>query len=128
MAEKRSLKPENDTASLERFAKKAIQYLKTQKGGHAVDHKGHAASVRKAEYKNHTIAIKTQYEIRIDGRLAPIPLAVDLDGRVMCHALPTYSFQSAIDLVKQIIDNYPDDFRVKHHGHHGKRRNDGGHS
>jgi hypothetical protein len=38
---------------------------------------------------------------------------VDNRGKVSAHALPNYSFVSAVDLVKKIIDEFPDDFAAK---------------
>jgi hypothetical protein len=38
---------------------------------------------------------------------------VDNTGKVSSHALPAYSFVSAVDLVKKMIDEFPDDFTMK---------------
>jgi len=37
-------------------------------------------------------------------------LAVGNDGQVHYHAIPNLSFPSAVDLVKRLIDAFPDDF------------------
>ena len=87
-------------------------------------HPSHMMSVRKGVHEGHTIEIKTTYEVRIDGKVTSVPLTVDSLGRVACHAIPNYSFQSAVDLVKQVIAAFPDDFSKKrrkeahHHGGH----------
>jgi hypothetical protein len=38
---------------------------------------------------------------------------VDNSGKVSAHALPNYSFVSAVDLVKKMIDEFPDDLTKK---------------
>jgi hypothetical protein len=38
---------------------------------------------------------------------------VDNSGKVSAHALPNYSFVSAVDLLKKVIDEFPDDFAKK---------------
>jgi hypothetical protein len=42
---------------------------------------------------------------------------VDNKGKVSAHALPNYSFVSAVDLVKKMIDEFPDDFTKKKSDH-----------
>jgi hypothetical protein len=81
--------------------------------GHAEHDKGPFQSVREVEYKDHKIAIYTQYEIRVDGEPFTGHVYVDNTGKVSTHALPAYSFVSAVDLVKKIIDEFPDDFTTK---------------
>jgi hypothetical protein len=81
--------------------------------GHAEHDKGPFQSVREIEYKDHKIAIRTQYEIRVDGKPFSGHIYVDNMGKVSTHALPTYSFASAVDLVKKMIDTFPDDFTTK---------------
>ena len=78
--------------------------------GHAEHDKGPFQSVREAEHKGHKIAIYTQYEIKVDGEPFTGHVYVDNTGKVSTHALPAYSFVSAVDLVKKIIDEFPDDF------------------
>ena len=71
-------------------------------------------SVRTAEHKGHSIVVRTRYEIEVDRKPVASPIIVDNFGRVACHALPNYSFLSAIDLVKQLIDTFPEDFSAEH--------------
>jgi hypothetical protein len=73
-------------------------------GGHA------AATVREAEYKGHRIVIRTRYEIEIDGKPLEAHFAVDNAGLVHYHGIPNNHFRSAVDLVKHIVDAFPDDF------------------
>jgi hypothetical protein len=81
--------------------------------GHAEHDKGPFQSVREVEYNGHKIAIYTQYEIQVDREPFSGHVYVDNTGKVSTHALPAYSFVSAVDLVKKIIDEFPDDFTTK---------------
>lgn len=67
-------------------------------------------SVREAEYEGHTIVIKTTYQLEVDGRIFDVPLILDNAGNLQCHSLPNYQFGSAVDMVKQLIATFPDDF------------------
>jgi len=67
-------------------------------------------SVRQINYKNHDIVIQTRYEILIDGKLVNNQIHVDNEGKVSSHAMPTYSFPSTIDLIKKLIDKFPNSF------------------
>jgi hypothetical protein len=93
-------------------------------GGHDPgDGHAHAMeSVRTASHCGHEIVIKTCYEISVDGKSLASHLSVGDDGAVHTHALPEYAFTSAVDLVKQIIEAFPDEFPCDDHepGHdHG---------
>jgi hypothetical protein len=77
------------------------------------DESGHGRPIesrREAEHAGHRIVIRTTYQVEIDGRVADLPLGVDNDGHVHCHSLPNYQFNSAIDMVKQVLDTFPGDF------------------
>ncbi len=79
-------------------------------------------SVREAEYQSHRIVVRTRYEIEVDGRTVTGHMGVTNDGHVHYHPVPNMSFASAIDLVKQLIDIFPDDFSKKATGSgRGKR-------
>ncbi len=67
-------------------------------------------SIREAEYEGRTIRIRTEYTIEVDGKPIHGHLAVTDDGHIHYHAVPNYSFSSAIDLVKRLIDEYPEEF------------------
>jgi hypothetical protein len=73
---------------------------------HAHDH----PSVRTAEHNGHTIEIRTTYDVRIDGEPMEAHLGVSNDGNVHYHGLPNYSEASAIDLMRRVIDAFPDDY------------------
>jgi hypothetical protein len=91
----------------------------------------HDKSMRKFSHKGHEISIATIYQIKIDGRMVHLPLQVAQDGHVHSHAIPNYSESSAVDIVRKIIDLFPEDFEKKRgrrpaggqhgshsHGHH----------
>jgi hypothetical protein len=85
------------------------QYLADQpKGVH--HHGGPVESVREADHKGHHIVVRTTYQFEVDARPLDLPMGVDNDGHVHCHSLPNYQFQSAITMVKQLIDTFPTDF------------------
>lgn len=116
------MKEDNDIQYIRKAAQQAAQELKRSVRR---DHMTHLGGVRKATHDGHQIEIRTTYEVRVDGRRVSLPLSVDSEGRVTYHALPNYSFQSAVDLVKQVIDTYPDDFPE---GRRKEVRGHGGHS
>lgn len=72
-------------------------------------HNGHT-NVRKATYKGHAIEIHTTYGVTIDGKALNAHLEVRDDGSVSYHAVPTYSAPSTIEVMKRVIDSFPDDF------------------
>ncbi|MDP9418721.1 MAG: hypothetical protein M3P53_00920 [Actinomycetota bacterium] len=92
----------------------ARQRPKRRRGGH--DH-GALESVRHATYRGHEIVIRTSYSIEVDGTPIEGHVGVTNDGRVHYHAVPNLSFTSAVDLAKQLIDTFPDDF-AEVPGHH----------
>lgn len=103
-----------------------VRYLRENpppvpRGGH--DH-GAIQTVRKDTYRGHEILVRTAYEIEVDGRPVKGHLGVGNDGQVHYHPLPNYSFDSALDLVRQLIDSFPEKF--KRGGHDGVN-GDGGH-
>ena len=67
-------------------------------------------TVREAYHGGHRIVIGTTYRIEVDGRPIGGHFVVTEDGQVQCHALPNYTFSSAVDLVKSMIDIFPEDF------------------
>ena len=119
---KKAYNPSASTAALRRYAK--VVLTKKRNVGHA--RHAHMASVRKAEHAGHAIEIRTHYEVKIDGKVVQLPLSVGDDGNVVCHALPNYLFVSAVDLVKTVIDLYPDDFAKRGGKRPGGRKPDDG--
>lgn len=104
-----------DPAKLARAARPAALggYLKKNApaAGHGMPgHAGHAASVRTAEHNGHLITLTTTYRVEVDGKVLRIPLMVDDSGNVHCHSLPNYQFDSALDMIRAVIDAFPEDF------------------
>ena len=101
--------------SIASYVKKHAVYVKKlQKHKHQK-----IENIRKAEHKGHHIIVRTHYEIEVDGHMVMGHMGVTNDGHVHYHPLPNLSFASAIDLVKQLIDTFPDDFAKKGTGKMG---------
>lgn len=73
-------------------------------------HDHESMSVRAAEHNGHTIKIVTKYELLIDDQPLTGHMGVNADGTVHYHGIPNYSTESAVDLAKQIVDSFPDDY------------------
>ncbi len=73
------------------------------------DH-GPIQTVRRDTYRGHEIVVRTTYEIEVDGRPLRGHLGVHNDGSVHYHPLPNHSFDSALELVRQVIDSFPENF------------------
>nr|AIA12574.1 Unknown Function [uncultured bacterium] len=82
-------------------------------------HAGHqTSSVREFTYAGHVGRIITTYRIEVDGQEVHPHLSVDEDGRVFTHALPFVTYASAVDLMKDVIGAYSDDFFRTDNGSH----------
>ena len=128
MTSKKPLARPTET-TINSYIKKQSELFENQKGPGS--HAHHASeSIREAEYNGHRIVIKTTYQIEVDGKPISGHLAVTNDGQVHYHPIPNLSFASAIDLVKQLIDVFPDDFGddhsspEHHHGHMPAQRSE----
>ena len=88
---------------------------------------GPIAVVREAEYRGHRIVVKTEYSLFVDDQPVTGHLTVGNDGQVHYHAMPNISFASAIDMVKQLIDAYPDEFPSPDDASHHDHIHDAGH-
>ncbi len=110
------------SATPEALAAYVARHLAQERAAVLADHEHHTnESVRQATYKGHQITIRTTYVIDVDGVPIEGHMGVTNDGRVHYHAVPNLSFASAIDMVKQIIDAFPDDFTARKpdtQGHH----------
>ena len=94
--------------------KKLGAYLaKRSEKSHAESHGDHGGSVRSFTHAGHKVKITTIYEIAIDGKPFNGTLGVGENGQVHCHSLPNYQTASAVDMVKYLIDIFPDDFTKK---------------
>jgi hypothetical protein len=95
--------------------------LPRQDQGHDHGHGMPMESTREATYDGHHIVIRTTYHIEVDGMPIEGHLGVTDDGQVHYHAVPNLSFASALDLVKLLIDTFPEDFEAETEPHqHGQ--------
>lgn len=76
----------------------------------AQSHDHESMSIRSADHNGHTIEIVTTYELRINGEPLTGHMGVNADGTVHYHGIPNYATESAVDLAKQIVDSFPDDY------------------
>ncbi len=74
-------------------------------------HHEESVVTRETDYKGHHIVVRTKYEVEIDGKSLMGHIGVTDSGAVHYHPVPNLSFASALDMVKKIIDVFPDDFR-----------------
>ncbi len=95
-------------------------------GGHGHGHGKHGGIdvPREDDYKGHHIVVRTTYRFEVDGRALDVPLMVDNAGNLQCHSLPNYQFVSAVNLVQQLIDTFPEEFGTA--GAHGSEHEPGG--
>ena len=109
-------------ASLAQAQKNAAYFKKLLTEMHA---HGGMDDVREADYNGHHIVIQTSYSITVDGKPFKAELGVSNDGSVHYHGMPNVGFDSAIDLVKAVIDTFPGEFAGG--GGHGGHGHGGGH-
>lgn len=111
-------------------AKKSGPLFKRLLTTHMVRH-DHGMSAREVDYKGRHIEIKTTYEVKVDGKKFDAALGVSNRGQVHYHGMPNVAFDSAIDLMKSVIDQFPEAFPKKaggkepkesHRNHGGERR------
>ncbi len=92
--------------SIDSYVKKHASHVgETQEHQHPT-----SETIREADYEGHHIVIRTTYQIEVDGKPVTGHMGVTDDGRVHYHPVPNISFASALDMVKQLIDIFPDDF------------------
>jgi hypothetical protein len=73
-------------------------------------HHGESEVTRETDYKGHHIVVRTKYEVEVDGKPLMGHMGVNDSGSVHYHPIPNMSFASALDMVRKIIDVFPDDF------------------
>lgn len=88
-------------------------------------HEGPIETVRETTYRNHHIVVRTTYSITVDDVAVEGHLGVSNDGQVHYHAIPNLGFASAMELVKKVIDTFPEDFGESY-GDDGEPENGGG--
>ena len=114
-----------DTSVLARYsptdgARSHPDWVKTQFPTYIIPHGGHeGTALREFTHGGHLVKIFTTYRVQVDGNPIQAHLSVDEDGRVYTHATPFVTYASAIDLMKAVIDGYPDAFSGAGGGHGG---------
>ena len=73
-------------------------------------HHGESVVTRETDYKGHHILVRTRYEVEVDRKPVMGHIGVNDEGLVHYHPIPNLRFDSALDMVKKIIDVFPDDF------------------
>lgn len=119
-------------ADLEKFAGYIADLSQSQDHAHGHGGDGSIETLREDDYEGHHIEIQTTYKIEVDGEILLAPIGLDNDGNLHCHALPNYQFTSAVDMVRRLIDNFPDDFKRKRaskkpSGKRSSKKSSGGH-
>jgi hypothetical protein len=100
--------------SIAKYVKQNLQ--KAQKSGSmiAMMHSaGGQEIVREDDYKGHHVVVSTIYHITVDGQEVTGHLMLTNAGQVQYHGLPNHSFDSTVQLVRALIDNFPEDFDKK---------------
>lgn len=69
-----------------------------------------STSTREADYRGHHVVIQTTYKVTVDGQPFNAGLGVTDDGRVFYHGMPNVGFDSAVDLMKAVIERFGDEF------------------
>ena len=78
--------------------------------GYQPEQAGKLVSVREADHNGHSIKITTTYEIDVDGKAFTGHLMVMQDGNLHCHGIPYQTYSSAVDMMRDLIDLYPESF------------------
>lgn len=95
-------------------------WIKKKFPGYIEPHGKHeATSVREITHNGHNVKIITTYRVEVDGKPAGMHLSVDEDGQVYTHATPFVTYSSAVDLMKEVMDAYPDAFSGSGSSHQG---------
>jgi hypothetical protein len=104
MPEPYDLRSMSDPETLSRHARDRFpSQQEPHHGAHEV------TSVREAVHHGRHIRIETSYRITVDGQPVTGHIMVGNDGRVHYHAIPNQEFESAVDMVKRVIDLTPPD-------------------
>jgi len=118
--------------SIAKYVKQNMQKARKSSSTMAMmQHKGGQEIVREDDYKAHHVVIRTTYNIAVDGKEVTGHVMLTNAGQVQYHGLPNYSFDSTVDLVRALIDNFPEDFQKGKRGSGSRDRIDiggrGGH-
>ena len=97
--------------SISKYVKENAQAILKSSGMKAMmHHQGGQEILREDDYKGHHIAVRTRYDITVDGQVVTGHIMLTNAGEVQYHGLPNYSFDSAIELARALVDNFPQDF------------------
>ena len=77
---------------------------------HPKPHMGPVTTTRTALHNGHVIEVITTYDIKVDGKRIGGHMGISDNGNVHYHGLPNYSWTSALDLVRKVIDAFPEEF------------------
>jgi len=105
--------PNLESARETTVAEAARYFKRNQKKLKVHVHDGPIKSVRTEKHRGHEITITATYDIRIDGRRLGGHLEVGNDGHVHNHGLPNYKWDSMVDMCKQLVNSFPEDFPPK---------------
>jgi len=94
--------------SIASYVKKNAPRIK--KSGMLMMSHGDPVVERVDDYQGHHITVRTTYHMEVDGKPLMGHMVVTNDGQVQYHGLPNYTFDSAIQLVRKLIDTFPEDF------------------
>ena len=103
-------RPDLELARETTVAQVAQYFKRNQKKLKVHVHDGPIKSVRTERHRGHEVKITATYDIRIDGRRLGGHLEVGNDGHVHYHGLPNYSWGSMVDMCKQLINSFPEEF------------------
>mgnify|MGYP001795039389 CR=1 FL=1 len=94
--------------------------MENKNNGHNHVH-SHMKTLRKINHLSNAIEIETTYKITINGVKYNTHIMLGNDGALTTHAIPYRTFESMTDLIKALIELYPDEFNPtsNHHHHHG---------
>lgn len=67
-------------------------------------------SERTFAHAGHQVRVTTTYQIEVDGVPVQLHALVDDQGRVVSHSTPFVSYGSAPDMVKALINRFPESF------------------
>jgi hypothetical protein len=97
--------------SIAKYVKQNMQKARRSSSVMAMmEHEGGQEIVREDDYKGHHLVIRTRYNITVDGKEVTGHIMLTNAGQVQYHGLPNHSFDSTVDLVRALIDNFPEDF------------------
>ena len=95
--------------TLESIARRLKSNAKRVRDAQKMHHEA-STSTRETHYKGHHIVVRTQYHIEVDGRPLMGHMGVNDEGSVHYHPIPNMRFDSALDMVKKVIDVFPTEF------------------